>query len=61
MSSQEAVDFCQNLLQQSKKRGEETYSIVTGRKSMAKLLVAEALRRGSMDNISIVVIWLAEM
>ncbi len=59
MSSQEAVDFCQNMLQQRRKRGED--STVAGRKSLAKLLVAEALRRGSMDNISIVVIWLAEI
>ena len=58
MSSEEAVNYCQNALRGDGGRNwdEETH-LQTVKKCIAKSLVKEALRRGSMDNISVVIIW----
>jgi len=59
MSSQEAVDSCRGVLRKVKVNSDETTSILLDKRDIAKILVSEALRRGSMDNISVLVIWLA--
>jgi serine/threonine protein phosphatase PrpC len=55
MSSQDAVDYCHN----NASHNEDPYHFVT-KKEMAQHLVQEALKRGSMDNISVVIIWLSK-
>jgi len=59
MSSQEVVDYCHNILGDTMKSdiGGTTPNIDLVKKAMAQRLVTEALKRGSMDNISVVVIW----
>ena len=61
MSSQQVVDYCHDILKtgrrRSKRHGEISNELV--RKDMAQFLVLEALKRGSMDNISVVIIWLS--
>jgi len=59
MSSQEAVDSCRGVLRKVKVNSDEKTSILLDKRDIAKILVSEALRRGSMDNISVLVIWLA--
>jgi serine/threonine protein phosphatase PrpC len=61
-NSQEAIDLCQTILQRSgnsannEQNGERMEKI---RRKMSKVLVREALRRGSMDNITVIIIWLS--
>ena len=61
-NSQEAIDLCQTILQRS---GNSANNEPNGtnlekiRRKMSKVLVREALRRGSMDNITVVIIWLS--
>jgi len=60
--SQEAIDLCQSILLRS---GNSANNEPNGtnlekvRRKMSKVLVREALRRGSMDNITVVIIWLS--
>ena len=55
LSNQETIDFCYSVLAMAQKKDPE---ILDAAKShMAKLLVEEAQKRGSMDNISAVIIW----
>ena len=61
-TSQEAIDLCQGILQRT---GNPASNEPNGanlervRRRMSKVLVREALRRGSMDNITVVIIWLS--
>ncbi|GFH44256.1 hypothetical protein CTEN210_00730 [Chaetoceros tenuissimus] len=60
-SSQEVVDFCHNFLKRSYRNKDEELDKIALEKTkrkMSKLLVREALRRGSMDNITVIVVWL---
>jgi len=52
-TSQEVVDFCYRALDNGGEEGVEGV-----RKQLAEIVVQEALRRGSMDNISASIIWL---
>ena len=62
--SQDVVSFCSDKINQakSKKVGKDIDispdPVERVRRKMSKLLVREALRRGSMDNITVVIIWL---
>lgn len=60
-SSQEVLDFCNNFLKKSYRNKDEELDKIALEKTkrkMSKLLVREALRRGSMDNITVIVVWL---
>lgn len=65
--SQEVVDICQNVLEKARKnvpfqhgpkRMNSDNSLERIKNKMSKQLVREALRRGSMDNITVMIIWL---
>jgi serine/threonine protein phosphatase PrpC len=53
MSSQQAIKFIHRHLGESSDGGRQAL-----RNDMANLLAAEALRRGTMDNVTIVILWL---
>jgi serine/threonine protein phosphatase PrpC len=53
MSSWDAVAFVRALIQNSSE-----YAESMDRDAIVALLIAEALRRGSFDNISVIIIWL---
>jgi serine/threonine protein phosphatase PrpC len=61
-NSQEAIDLCQGILQRvgnpatNESNGAHFERV---RRRMSKVLVREALKRGSMDNITVVIIWLS--
>ena len=65
--SQDVVNFCRNNVQ--KARSNTAGKVINNtskadplervRRKMSKLLVREALRRGSMDNITVIIIWLS--
>lgn len=60
-SSQEVLDFCHSFLKKSYRNKDEELDKIALEKTkrkMSKLLVREALRRGSMDNITVIVVWL---
>ena len=59
MSSQQVVDYCHNILKTGRSKRHGVISSELARKDMAQFLVLEALKRGSMDNISVVIIWLS--
>lgn len=64
LSSQEVVGFCHNVIRKVKESkasgvGDGEVPLDRVRRKMSKLLVREALRRGSMDNITVVIIWLS--
>ena len=65
MSSQEAVDYCHRKIigEQTKiKNGKRTHvDIKSIKQTMAKYIVKEALRRGSMDNITVVIVWMSSL
>ena len=54
ISNQDSVDFCHSALATAKRNHEIIPDV---KNHLAKLLVEEAQRRGSMDNISAVIIW----
>ena len=58
LSNQETVDFCHAVLAMTKQKDPEILD--AAKNHMAKLLVEEAQKRGSMDNISAVIIWFQE-
>lgn len=67
MSSQEVVSYVQKRLNAPPKEGaditcEEDMASLTylRRKNMSRFVANEALRRGSGDNISVVIVWLSE-
>jgi serine/threonine protein phosphatase PrpC len=60
MSSQEVVDYCHDVLRGDLMRHGWGTTNDMVKKAMAQYLVTEALKRGSMDNISVVVIWLSK-
>jgi len=55
-SSQEVVDFCYEVLDEG---GGSGNSLEDRKSDLGKRIVEEAERRGSMDNISAVVVWLS--
>ncbi len=71
MTSQESVDYCHHkMIQQTSRMRTESINSPSNsnrgnndltpiQQNMAKYLVKEALRRGSMDNISVIVVWLS--
>ena len=62
MSSQEAVDYCYRKIIGEKTKTKNSKCIDVDAKikqTMAKYIVKEALRRGSMDNITVVIVWLS--
>ena len=68
MTSQEAVSYVHKRLQAPPKDGaditcEADLASLTylRRKNMSRFVANEALRRGSGDNISVVIVWLAEV
>lgn len=60
-SSQDVVDFCRQKLQRifERKEGIETKAVEDAKRKMARAVVKEALRRGSGDNISVIILWLS--
>ena len=60
MSSQEVVDYCYSILGDGIASRDDDNNDDLIKKEMAQHLVSEALRRGSMDNISVAVIWLTK-
>lgn len=61
-SSQGVVDFCRHKLSLAKEQHHqinESKVIEDSQRKMAKLIVKEALRRGSGDNISVIILWLS--
>lgn len=61
-SSQGVVDFCRHKLSLAKEQHHqinESKTIEDSQRKMAKLIVKEALRRGSGDNISVIILWLS--
>lgn len=60
-SSQGVVDFCRHkmLLANKKQPTMGSTVIEDTKRKMAKLIVKEALRRGSGDNISVIILWLS--
>jgi len=65
--SQDVVNFCHNILQKARSNTDDAHveqkkrkpdSLERVRRKMSKLLVREALRRGSMDNITVIIVWL---
>jgi serine/threonine protein phosphatase PrpC len=72
-SSQEVMDLCQKVMQKATKKtllqhglnrttitGSSSESLERVRSKISKQLVREALRRGSMDNITVIIIWLLQ-
>jgi hypothetical protein len=67
MSSQEVVSYVHKRLKAPPKEGaavtcDEDMACLKylRRKNMSRFIANEALRRGSGDNISVVIVWLAE-
>jgi serine/threonine protein phosphatase PrpC len=56
LTEQEVVDFVEMKLQEIDS-GDEKHKILM-RSKMAEMLVAEALRRGTYDNVTVVILWL---
>jgi serine/threonine protein phosphatase PrpC len=54
MTSQEVVDYVQEVLNSESKE----FSQLDKRKEMAKIVASEALERGSADNVCVLVLWL---
>jgi serine/threonine protein phosphatase PrpC len=53
MTSRNAVAFVQAMI-----KNPSEYAESLDRDAMAALLIEEALRRGSFDNITVIIIWL---
>ena len=67
MTSQEVVSYVHKRLHSAPKDGADITSdedkaslMYLRRKNMSRFVANEALRRGSGDNISVVVVWLSE-
>jgi serine/threonine protein phosphatase PrpC len=60
-SSQGVVDFCRHKLPPSNEKQpiNESKTMEDIKRKMSKLIVKEALRRGSGDNISVIILWLS--
>ncbi len=63
-SSQDVVSFCRNNIQKARSNTgvsmeHKSDPLERVKRKMSKLLVREALRRGSMDNITVIIIWLS--
>jgi serine/threonine protein phosphatase PrpC len=58
MSSQEVVTYIHALLESHNSNLKPDYRRKALQDNMANLLVAEALKRGTMDNVTIVILWL---
>lgn len=63
LESQEVVDFCHRHILREINASNSNTSLENRlekvRRKMSKFLVKEALRRGSMDNITVVIVWLS--
>lgn len=55
MTSQEVVSFVHDVLDATPEE-----SILEARRNMAKLVVDEALRRGTYDNVTVLLVWIDE-
>lgn len=55
-SSQAVVDFIHGILENSPLENED--DVIKLRKNMAKMVVEEALRKGTFDNVTVLVLWL---
>ncbi len=57
--SQEAVNFCKRVIARFAADKSRKDSSERVRRKLSRILVKEALKRGSMDNITVVIIWLS--
>jgi serine/threonine protein phosphatase PrpC len=55
-TEQEVVDFVETKLQEANSGNEKRRMLI--RSKMAEMIVAEALRRGTYDNVTVVILWL---